>query len=271
VAILADIGRASLVTRIPEITYASVGEAATVMRKGAPCWGLRCFDGEQSVLQWELTGLLSNLDHYERIAPFYDLLDLPFEYGRYRNIPPLLFEGLAGRILDAGVGTGRNIRFYPVEAEVVGIDISPAMLARAKRRCLSFGADVELRQMDVTCLEFEDQSFDAVVATFLFCVLPDDLQVPALRELGRVVKRGGTIRLLEYVRPRGAIRKAITRLWEPWVAWAYGAGFDRRTEERVPEAGLKVVGSRLVADDLIRLITLRVPWNDRRHGARPSR
>ena len=200
----------------------------------------------------------SNLDRYERIALFYDLLDLPFEYSRYRKIRPLLFQGLTGRVLDAGVGTGRNIQFYPPEAEVVGIDISPAMLARAERRRLSLGADVELRQMDVTHLEFEDQSFDAAVATFLFCVLPDELQVPALREIGRVVKSGGTIRLLEYVRPRSAMRRAVTRLWEPWIDWAYGAGFDRQTEEHIPEAGLEVVGSRFVVDDLIKLISVRV-------------
>jgi len=200
----------------------------------------------------------SNLDRYERIAPLYDLLDLPFEFSRYRKIRHLLFQGLTGRVLDAGVGTGRNIQFYPPEAEVVGIDISPAMLARAERRRLSLGADVELRQMDVADLEFEDQSFDAAVATFLFCVLPEDVQVPALREIGRVVKSGGTIRLLEYVRPRGALRRAVTRLWEPWVAWAYGASFDRRTEEHVPEAGLELVGSRFVVHDLIKLISIRV-------------
>jgi ubiquinone/menaquinone biosynthesis C-methylase UbiE len=199
----------------------------------------------------------SNLNRYERIAPLYDLLDLPFEYGRYRKIRPLLFEGLAGRILDAGVGTGRNIQFYPPGAEVVGVDLSPAMLARAERRRLSLGAEVELRQMDVTHLDFRDQYFEAAVATFLFCVLPDDLQVPALREIGRVVKSGGTIRILEYVRPRGAMRRAVTRLWEPWIAWAYGAGFDRRTEEHVAEAGLEVIGSSFVVDDLIKLISIR--------------
>ena len=201
----------------------------------------------------------TNLARYERIAPLYDLLDLPFEYRRYRKIRPLLFQGLFGRLLDAGVGTGRNIPFYPPDAQVTGIDISPAMLARANRRRLSLGADVELRQMDVTHLEFPDQSFDAAVATFLFCVLPEDLQVLALRELGRVVKPGGIIRLLEYVRPRGAVRQAIARLWEPWMAWAYGAGFDRRTEEHVPEADLDVIESRFVVDDLMKLIAIRVP------------
>jgi hypothetical protein len=72
-----------------------------------------------------------------------------------------------------------------------------------------------------------------------------------------VVKSGGTIRLLEYVRPRSAMRRAITRLWESWVAWAYGAGFDRRTEEHVPEAGVEVVESRFVVDELIKLISIR--------------
>lgn len=199
----------------------------------------------------------SILVRYERIAPFYDLLDLPFEYSRYRKIRSLLFEGLAGRLLDAGVGTGRNIQFYPPGAEVVGVDLSPAMLARAERRRRSLGAEVELRQMDVTHLEFRDQYFDAAVATFLFCVLPDDLQVRALREIGRVVKSGGTIRLLEYVRPHGAIRRAVTRFWEPWLAWAYGAGFDRRTEEHVAEAGLEVISSSFAVDDLIKLISIR--------------
>jgi ubiquinone/menaquinone biosynthesis C-methylase UbiE len=201
--------------------------------------------------------VLSNLDRYQRIAPLYDLLDLPFEYGRYRRIRPLLFEGLSGRVLDAGVGTGRNFPFYPPGAEVTGIDLSPAMLIRARRRRKSLAANVELLQMDVTRLEFPDQSFDAAVATFLFCVLPDELQVPALRELGRVVKPGGIIRLLEYVRPRGAVRRVATKLWEPWIAWAYGAGFDRRTEEHVPEAGLKPVEARFIVDDLIKLISAR--------------
>jgi ubiquinone/menaquinone biosynthesis C-methylase UbiE len=111
--------------------------------------------------------------------------------------------------------------------------------------------------MDVTRLDFPDRCFDAAVATFLFCVLPDELQVPALRQIGRVVKRGGTIRLLEYTRPRGTLRRAVTRLWEPWVAWAYGAGFDRRTQEHVPEAGLQLIDAHFVVDDLIKLISAR--------------
>lgn len=196
---------------------------------------------------------------YQRIAPFYDLLDLPFEYGRYRRIRPLLFEGLSGRLLDAGVGTGRNYPFYPPGSRVTGIDLSPAMLARAARRSGRSAAPIELAEMDVTKLAFADSSFDAAIAAFLFCVLPDDAQEEALRELKRVVKPGGAIRTLEYVRPRGILRGAIAKLWEPWISWAYGASFDRHTETWVPKAGLQLVESRFVADDLIKLIFARVP------------
>jgi len=202
--------------------------------------------------------VLSTIERYQRIAPVYDLLDLPFEYGRYRRIRRLLFQGLSGRLLDVGVGTGRNFPFYPPGSQVVGIDISAAMLARAEPRRKSAATEVELRQMDVTRLDIPDRTFDAAVATFLFCVLPEELQVPALKELGRVVKPGGPVRLLEYVRPRRTVRRVLARLWEPWIAWAYGASFDRRTEEHIPEAGLELTEARFVVDDLVRLMSARV-------------
>ncbi len=221
--------------------------------------------GKRCRNEYNRVPMTSILDRYQRIAPLYDLLDLPFEHGRYRHIRPRLFHELSGRILDAGVGTGRNIAHYPASASVVGIDLSPAMLARAERRAHQIGRAVDLRRMDVTDLDLPDQSFDAAVASFLFCVLPDELQVPALVELERVLKPRATLRLLEYVRPTGTLRAFIAQLWEPWMAWAYGAGFDRRTEEHVIEAGLEILDSRFVVDDLIKLISVRArPTGERR-------
>ena len=201
--------------------------------------------------------MTSALNRYQRIAAFYDLLDYPFEQWRYRHIRPQLFEGLSGRILDAGVGTGRNIPFYPPGASVVGIDLSSAMLARATQRARQAGRSVDLRLMDVTRLDLPDGSFDAAVASFLFCVLPNEQQVPALLEISRVLRTGGTLRLLEYVRPKGRRRAFNARLWEPWMAWAYGAGFDRRTEEYIREVGLDILESRFVVNDLIKMISVR--------------
>ena len=194
---------------------------------------------------------------YRRIAPLYDLLELPFEYARYRPLRRMLFADLTGRILDAGVGTGRNIPFYPAASEVIGIDTSPEMLARAERRRDRLGARVELLERDVRATGFPDSSFDAVVATFLFCVLSEQDQVPALRELARVCKPGGEIRLLEYTRPQAPFRRLLTRVWEPWVRWAYDASFDRDVARNVPAAGLELVDARFVVDELVQYVVAR--------------
>ena len=126
--------------------------------------------------------------------------------------------------------------------------------------CLAAGG--RLYEMDVTALKFPTDSFDAAVSSFLFCVLPDQQQEPALRELRRVVKPGGIIRLLEYVRPQGTLRRIISYVWQPWIKWAYGASFDRHTERHVPAAGLELLESRYVVDDLLKLLTARVPYRE---------
>lgn len=195
---------------------------------------------------------------YDRIAPWYDLLDAGFERKRYAALRPLMFQGLHGDLLDAGVGTGRNCAYYPADAVVTGIDTSPKMLARAALRCPTLAAGGRLQAMDVTAMRFDAGRFDAAVSSFLFCVLPEAQQAPALRELARVVKPGGTIRLLEYTMPQGFWRRLSVRLWQPWVQWAYGARFDRETERHAEAAGLELVERRFVFADLIRMLTFRV-------------
>ena len=194
---------------------------------------------------------------YVHIAPIYDLLDLPFESGRYRPLRRILFQGVHGTILDAGVGTGPNMPFYPPNGEVVGIDLSPHMLAQARKRKASLGITTELRQMDVRATDFPAGHFDYVVATFLFCVLDDEDQLPGLRELRRVCKPDGEIRLLEYTYSRDPMRRFVMRLWAPWVRLMYGATFDRHTERYVQAAGLRLVEERFLFKDIIKLLVLR--------------
>jgi ubiquinone/menaquinone biosynthesis C-methylase UbiE len=198
-----------------------------------------------------------NRARYRRIAPLYDVLELPFEYARYRPLRRMLFARLSGRILDAGVGTGRNIPFYPPAASVTGIDNSPEMLARAERRRDRLGAAVELLERDVVATGFPDASFHGVVASFLFCVLPEEDQLPALREIARLCRPGGEVRLLDYARPGSSFRRFVTRIWEPWARFAYGASFDRDTTRHMPAAGLEVVDQRFVVDELIRYVAAR--------------
>lgn len=187
---------------------------------------------------------------YERIAPFYDLIDLPFEYARYRSLRPLLFAGLTGRILDAGVGTGRNIAHYPSGAEVIGVDLSAGMLERAERRRTKSAATVHLMQMDLAKLQFADNAFDVAVASFVFCTMPADQRHAALRELSRVVKPGGRVRLLEYAPAKSAFRRGLARVWQPWTEWAFGAKLNHDLELELSKGGLITTRSRFVTSTI---------------------
>ena len=165
---------------------------------------------------------------YRRIAPYYDVLDGSFERKRYAPIRGTLFAGLGGRILDAGIGTGRNIPYYPAGAEMVGIDLSQAMLAQARARRDELGSAVPLAAMDVLRTAFPDSSFDAVVASFVFCVLRPDQQQAALTELGRILKPGGELRLLDYTWSRQPLRRFVMALWAPWVQLGLWRGLRPR-------------------------------------------
>ena len=200
---------------------------------------------------------MSKSQHYVGVAAFYDLLDLPFEYGRYRAIRRQLFVGVSGSVLDAGIGTGRNMPFYPPGAEVIGIDLSAQMLARARRRQASLNVRAELKQADIRATGLPNARFDYIVATFLFCVLSEKDQLPALRELKRICRPRGEIRLLEYTYSVNPFRRFIMRLWAPWVRLLYGAAFDRGTERYVEAAGLTLVERRFVFKDTIKLLVLR--------------
>lgn len=194
---------------------------------------------------------------YNRIARLYDILDLPFEHGRYKPLRRALFDGLNGTLLDAGVGTGRNFPFYPSNSKIVGIDLSPAMLERAKHRRDTLGTIVDLHKMNVMDMEFEDNSYDAVISTFLFCVLDNKHQLPALEELSRVCRPSGTIHILEYAFSENPLRRFIMKIWAPWVRFAYGAEFDRNTEQYLEAAGLDLIEKEFLYKDIIKLLSVR--------------
>jgi ubiquinone/menaquinone biosynthesis C-methylase UbiE len=111
--------------------------------------------------------------------------------------------------------------------------------------------------MDVMATDFSDRHFDYVIATFLFCVLDDEDQLPALQELKRVCKPDGEIRIIEYTYARNTLKRFVMRLWAPWVRLVYGATFDRHTERYVEAAGLQLVEERFVLQDIIKLLVLR--------------
>ncbi len=196
---------------------------------------------------------------YNRIAPLYDLMEIFAErrFVPWRRELWSLIPG--GRVLEVGVGTGKNFPYHPPEAEVTGIDLSDRMLVQARQKAEELGRPIDLREMDAQQLDFPDDSFDTATATFVFCSVPDPAQ--GLRELGRVVKPNGQIVLLEHVRiDRPGLIGKLMDLLDPLVVRVMGAHINRRTAETVRRAGLEVEQVEdLASRGLVKLIVARPP------------
>ncbi|ACY48270.1 class I SAM-dependent methyltransferase [Rhodothermus marinus] len=199
---------------------------------------------------------------YDRLAACYDLLELPMEWLAFRRWRRRLWKGVRGpRVLEIGVGTGKNIPYYPPEVTVTAIDLSPRMLERARRRAARFpDRSVELLEMDAQALTFPDDTFDDVAATFVFCSVPDPVR--GLREALRVTRPGGRLHLLEHMRLRSErISRWMDRL-DPLIYRLTGVHIARRTTENVREAGWVLEQEvDLAPGGLVRHLVARKPTN----------
>jgi phosphatidylethanolamine/phosphatidyl-N-methylethanolamine N-methyltransferase len=194
---------------------------------------------------------------YNRIAPVYDLMEAIVERFAFRRWREKLWSQVDGRkILEVGVGTGKNIPHYPRGVQITAVDLSDKMLERARRRVQKLNAEVDLCLMDAQKLAFPDAAFDAAVATFVFCSVPDP--VLGLRELDRVVKPGGQILLLEHVRVNKPVIGKLMDLLDPFVVRLMGLHINRRTVENVRKAGLEIERvEELAPGGLVKLIVAR--------------
>ena len=150
---------------------------------------------------------------YEKTASRYDRQIKLFERLLLADGRHWVCSRAAGEVLELAVGSGRNLGYYPGEARLTGIELSPAMLALARREAAAIGREAELLEGDAAALPFGDESFDTVICTLSLCTIPDDRG--AIREAHRVLRPGGSFILLEHVRSPVAPVRAIQRALEP--------------------------------------------------------
>jgi ubiquinone/menaquinone biosynthesis C-methylase UbiE len=192
-------------------------------------------------------------NRYNRIAFFYDLMEAPLERLRFASWRPMVRDRIkCSKALEVGVGTGKNLDYYPDGVEVTAIDLSPRMLKRAQKRAGLLGLDVRLLEMDAQCLAFPDNCFDTVFASFVFCSVPDPVQ--GLRELRRVCKPDGRLLLLEHMRPDNELLGILFDALNPLIVRMMGANINRRTIENIKMAGWHIQTEQNLSSDVVWLI-----------------
>lgn len=162
---------------------------------------------------------------YRLWAPFYDKV---FNAGPFARARKELFADLKlrpeQRVLLVGVGTGADLRFlYGKQAEITAVDLSAAMLDKARQR-VSEAEQVHLLEMDAQELQFADQSFDLVVASLILSVVPDANRCMA--ELVRVTKKQGRIMIFDKFKPNGKKLPLGKRMLQPLIA-VFGTDISR--------------------------------------------
>ncbi len=193
---------------------------------------------------------------WDRAAKSFDLMNGFGPEKRWAPAKLELFSKMEGRILFLAVGTGLDIQFFPPGRDIVGIDISPRMLEKAAPKAAAYEGKLDLQEMDVHDLSFEDGSFDQVFTSCTFCSVPDPVR--GLESLRRVLRPGGELRMFEHTGSRIFPISTMLRLMTP-LTRRIGPELDRDTPANVARAGFEVQEVRNIYLDVVRTIFAKSP------------
>ena len=188
---------------------------------------------------------------YRITSILYDILDYPWEQ-QYKKWRPELLNDVHGSVVEAGVGTGRNLKHYPPSAKVTGIDVSKEMLTISIKRAASAKCEFLPVHEDATSMEsIQSNAFDWLIATYLCCVMPDNLQPLAVNQFERILKPGARFRLLEMVYSKKPHLKRRQELFAPFIQWVYGARFDHNTINYIEQSSiLNITNTYFLKNDI---------------------
>ena len=165
---------------------------------------------------------------YRLWAPVYDrAFTRLFAAGR-RQAMAALAPQPGERLLLAGIGTGADLPLLPAGVQVVGLDLSPAMLRRARARQEQGNADVLLIQADAQALPLRDSVCDAALLNLIVSVVPDG--GACLRETVRVLRPSGRIVIFDKFLPDNARLGIVRRLLNSGARW-FGTDINRRLSD----------------------------------------
>lgn len=197
---------------------------------------------------------------YNRIAKFYDILEKPMEFFVFSNCRDDIFKNIKGKVLEVGVGTGKNIEYYPKNIEFTAIDFSSEMLKKAKFKAFELDREVNFIEMDAQYMTFDDNTFDVIIVTCVFCSVPDPIM--GLKEIRRVCKPNGKVIMIEHVRSEKKILGYLMDILNPLVVKLYGANINRRTIENIKESGFSNVEVNNLSGDILKKIVLKNTKNN---------
>ncbi|HLE57047.1 MAG TPA: class I SAM-dependent methyltransferase [Rhodothermia bacterium] len=167
-----------------------------------------------------------------------------------------LYARARGRTIFVAAGTGNDIKFFPPGLDIVGLDVSPGMIEKARPRAARYPGRMELRVMDAQQLDFAEGSFDTAITACTFCSVPDPVR--GLRELYRVLKPGGSLLMFEHVRSEVPMVGLFLDLLT-YVTRLIGPDLNRDTVANVRRAGFRVVREQNVYFDIVKSIEAAKP------------
>jgi phosphatidylethanolamine/phosphatidyl-N-methylethanolamine N-methyltransferase len=170
-------------------------------------------DGSQASAKMDEEAIRSA---YRRWAPVYDhTFGRVAAEGRKHSVE--IINQRRGRVLEVGVGTGLSLPAYGRHLEIVGIDLSPEMLEKARERVIEerLSNITGLHVMDAARLTFPDASFDTVVAMYVLTVVPEPEKV--MRELARVCRPGGEVLIVNHFSAEEGMRGWVERRMAPFA------------------------------------------------------